>query len=162
MSPIEVRFEQRSSKTIRFDSRSTDGAPQRTFPSSPVLTTWVTDNGVSTAATVQTVDTPWPDYASPIPTKSAAGLARRSVELAASPTTNTHPQGCIQRTTTVTSESREAARMPKEALKTRTVIMEMRSAVVTPRRLRSPGNGVIHIRATPLASFRILAVTCLR
>ncbi len=56
------------------------------------------------------------------------------------------------------SESREAARMAKDALNTRMVNMEMRSTVVTPRRLRSPDNGVIHIWAVPLASLRTLAV----
>ncbi|SJL15503.1 uncharacterized protein ARMOST_19003 [Armillaria ostoyae] len=55
------------SKATRFDSGSTDGAPQH--------------NRVSKAAGVHTVNTPWTDYAA----KSAARLTSHSVELAASP-----------------------------------------------------------------------------
>ncbi|PBK62516.1 hypothetical protein ARMSODRAFT_1024726 [Armillaria solidipes] len=70
MSPMEGRFEQRASKAPHFDSGSTDGAPQRTFPSSGVLTTSVTDNRASKAAGVQTMNTPSTNYAA----KSGTGL----------------------------------------------------------------------------------------
>ncbi|PBK62501.1 hypothetical protein ARMSODRAFT_980569 [Armillaria solidipes] len=118
-----------------------------------LISTRGAQTGLPNAASVQSMDTPSTDYAD----KSAAGSTSRGVDLAASPTTNTHHQRCIQRTTTVISEYREAARMPKETLKARIVNMEIRRTVVTPRRLRLPGDSVIHILSSPWASSRTLA-----
>ncbi len=52
--------------------------------------------------------------------------------------------------------------MPKEALKTRMVNMEIRNTVVTHRRLCSPGNGVIHILSALFATLAVPYVSALR
>ncbi|KAK0462471.1 uncharacterized protein EV420DRAFT_1524994 [Desarmillaria tabescens] len=112
ISLMEGPYRQRASKTAHFDSGSTDGASQRMFPSSGILTNSESDICISDDINTEEAHAMFSDSASPAPVTSSA--PRLSPGLAQA-TTKDRARSHAQKLTVLLLKLGKAGQVPDEA-----------------------------------------------